>query len=510
MNIFAFMPNSYELDELITQFKPTKVYIMQTTADYSSFVEKYSEVEFEFFNYFKFFSTAFSDEEISNLPAVDKELLDIHKDMEIECLFNEERIGRNNGFGWNGKEIVFDKELIFDSYNKYFYQVERKTTLERFRDFRYQLAYWNNFFDTNQIDLIFHRVATHMPFDRVITSIANYKRIKFYYLQNCSIIDRSFVIDNDLNGFYENLQNKYDKFLNTFDGDFTFKNDDSFNKEYDRITKSEGVDFIPKYEIINTKNRLAKKSLKYKFKNKVLKKRNLKNFISLVSIDKLMFSFLNKKKEKNRVRIIKKYFTNKIDLNTTNYFYYPLHFQPEETSCPRGGRYADQLLIVKLISECLPDDYKLIVKDHPQQTNLHRPIWFYKEISLQKNVILASTSVESKELIENSKAIVTISGTAAWEGFGKGKSAILFGTHPNQVYKYAYKVNNKKECLNAIDLILNIDKTNYIKELNIFFEFLFRESIQTNYYKVHPNSVVDEKESAKNYISKIKQMYFKT
>jgi len=55
------------------------------------------------------------------------------------------------------------------------------------------------------------------------------------------------------------------------------------------------------------------------------------------------------------------------------------------------------------------------------------------------------------DLIENSIAIVTISGTAAWEGFGKLKPALMFGFHPNVLFKGAYRVKTKNDCKIAIE-----------------------------------------------------------
>ena len=118
----------------------------------------------------------------------------------------------------------------------------------------------------------------------------------------------------------------------------------------------------------------------------------------------------------------------------------------------------------------------------------------------------------SKEIIESATAIVTISGTAAWEGFGKGKPAIFFGTHPAMVYKYAYRVRNKFDLINVCEEILKRN-SRFSEEkdidLKIFFDFLKKHTININFYKTFPHSTINAKESAQNYIYTIKKMHLK-
>lgn len=49
------------------------------------------------------------------------------------------------------------------------------------------------------------------------------------------------------------------------------------------------------------------------------------------------------------------------------FIYVPLHMQPELTTCPLGGQFADQLLMVRMLSAHLPKGYRLYVKEHPDQ-----------------------------------------------------------------------------------------------------------------------------------------------
>ena len=49
------------------------------------------------------------------------------------------------------------------------------------------------------------------------------------------------------------------------------------------------------------------------------------------------------------------------------YNYLFLHYQPEASSIPLAGRYADQMIAVEHITSIMNDDECLIIKEHPRQ-----------------------------------------------------------------------------------------------------------------------------------------------
>jgi Capsule polysaccharide biosynthesis protein len=114
------------------------------------------------------------------------------------------------------------------------------------------------------------------------------------------------------------------------------------------------------------------------------------------------------------------------------YLYYPLHFQPERSSCPEGSVFADQQLLIQLIADRLPPDTWLYVKEHPSQFMmtrgaLGRPPHFYEDISHHPRVVLVDDSFSSRQLIDHSLAVVTLTGTAGLEALLRGKPALIFG-----------------------------------------------------------------------------------
>ena len=71
-----------------------------------------------------------------------------------------------------------------------------------------------------------------------------------------------------------------------------------------------------------------------------------------------------------------------------------LHVQPEAALIPQGGYFYDQLLILDLILEALPNDMDIFVKEHPWQYESigedrnERSIDFYKDLISDKRVKL--------------------------------------------------------------------------------------------------------------------------
>lgn len=114
------------------------------------------------------------------------------------------------------------------------------------------------------------------------------------------------------------------------------------------------------------------------------------------------------------------------------YVFFPLHYQPERTTNPEGGFYENQLLVIKLISDALPEDTRLYVKEHPSQFLIRNGVMgrsksYYDEISTLSNVRLIDYRIDSKYLINRCETVITVTGTAALEAVFSFKPALIFG-----------------------------------------------------------------------------------
>lgn len=191
----------------------------------------------------------------------------------------------------------------------------------------------------------------------------------------------------------------------------------------------------------------------------IIKKIKQHNFITSIR-KKIAQYFVGKRVES----YLRKYQVDKAD---EKYIYYPLHYQPECTSLPMGGAYYNQIHVIRLLSQCLPEGITLYVKPHPRR-NLLTNEDFYEQIRVLKNVKLLSSKANTYELIDNALAVVSLTGTAITESLIRGIPVIMFGYH---FWKYAPNVFHcisKQDCQRAIDTIC----AGYAFNRNAFDEFL--------------------------------------
>ncbi len=142
------------------------------------------------------------------------------------------------------------------------------------------------------------------------------------------------------------------------------------------------------------------------------------------------------------------------------FIYVPLSFQPERTSCPQGGIFADQVLMLEILSASVPADCLIYVKEHPTEW-LHRSLDFfsyryrgyYEAIAKLKNVRLLPLTTDTYALIEKATAVATVTGTAGWETLLRSKPVLVFGYPWYQHAPGLLKVESVETCKNALGKI---------------------------------------------------------
>jgi len=208
------------------------------------------------------------------------------------------------------------------------------------------------------------------------------------------------------------------------------------------------------------------------------------------------------------------------------YIYFPLHYQPESTTSPLAKEYVKQELIVQLLDYYLPKDIAIYIKEHPKQMEVGRNKITYnsvlilskitrrlitlilktiisrtkiseikKEIfsygsslfskhnsllstynieSENSRITFIKTTFDSQELIANSMAVVTCTGTAAAEALIKEKPVLIFG---NYIFDYApgvKKIVTKQDMNDAYNFINNFSFNE--NELLNYFQMLYDNS----------------------------------
>lgn len=187
-------------------------------------------------------------------------------------------------------------------------------------------------------------------------------------------------------------------------------------------------------------------------------------------------------KEKKKLRKIMESSVSEINLNN-DFFYYPLQYQPEQTTSPLGGDFSDQIYLLREISKALPEGCDLLVKEHPSQFlavlqgNFGRFPGYWKEIASIDNVKLVPSSTCSRDLLEKSLGVVTVTGTAGWEAIVNGKPCLFFGSPWYQRFPQAIACDLKglKKTLSEVSSgELSVPQFRFSSAERFFFDFCIK------------------------------------
>ena len=116
------------------------------------------------------------------------------------------------------------------------------------------------------------------------------------------------------------------------------------------------------------------------------------------------------------------------------YVLFAAQFEPERTLCPDAGYFFDTLKFLKLIREGIPAEYKIVYKEHP--SNFRSPIRYDNNrlVELYLEILTTVSDVwfldwreDQYRAIDGAKAVVTQTGTAAWEARVRGTPSLIFG-----------------------------------------------------------------------------------
>ena len=161
-----------------------------------------------------------------------------------------------------------------------------------------------------------------------------------------------------------------------------------------------------------------------------------------------------------------------------------LHLQPEATIDVIGKMYDNQIDYVRKISDTVPSDYLIIVKEHPHALG-NRPINFYNKMLEISNVYLLHPYEDSRNAIKKSELVISNTGTSSLE-------AVILGVPALTATKMYFHNLMLKE-----DLDLNVDNIGNImkKKKNISDKLLISEltKIYENSFKGNCNEFFTDK-----------------
>lgn len=113
--------------------------------------------------------------------------------------------------------------------------------------------------------------------------------------------------------------------------------------------------------------------------------------------------------------------------HTERYFLMPLHrFEEWSNYAFMGLGFSDQLGLVGQVSQCLPPEAWLYVKEHTGGFG-EKPLSFYRQLKSCRQVRMLSPYEDTFSLISGAEAIVTLGSTMGFEAILMGKPVILLG-----------------------------------------------------------------------------------
>lgn len=163
------------------------------------------------------------------------------------------------------------------------------------------------------------------------------------------------------------------------------------------------------------------------------------------------------------------YAKNSIEMDTKQkYIFYAVHFEPEAST----GVIADlqnQLTIIQLLSQAIPKDWLLYIKDHPHQYNINntldhyyltniqffKDISFYQEVLKFPNVRLIDLNTPSEKLIAHACATATINGSIILESLLCKKHCITFDNRIMAITQQQFNLIHSFKDLQSLKEFIN-------------------------------------------------------
>lgn len=323
---------------------------------------------------------------------------------------------------------------------------ERLSIDERKHFYYHLLEYWNGVITKYRPDAIIFITIPHTVYDFIAYSLAKKYGIKTLMIEDTIVYNRCLLhFDYTVSPLELNTYPKAS--LSDLSLDL---------REYYRFQRGEipNTKYIASTQIYmkNWKDMYSGFGLFF-IKFKVL-------FLSLrkhAFLKKIYLFFKNRLGE----NIKKEYASVQSEIDFSKKFIYiPLGYQPERTTCPHGGIFVDQILMIEFLSAALPSDWVIYVKEHPAQW-LPRGLGFfsyryrgyYKTIAQIPKVKIIPVATDSHALIHASQAVAVVTGTAAWEAIIRSKPALVFGYIWFQDVPGIFKIRDFSSCQGAFEKI---------------------------------------------------------
>jgi hypothetical protein len=312
------------------------------------------------------------------------------------------------------------------------------------------LRYWHHIITSRKIDLFINQNVPHEVYDYVIYALCKIKAIPVLFFFQVQMHDSTLAL-SDISEWQNDLLPEYKKLLQIYE-----------TQPLEAIPLSENV--AREWSLrVNQKSPFYMSRAWYGFKDinvllnmrRLRNKNRLKKILNPYTLAKYIYFFIRKSLQKKLLFYFYSAISTPPDY-AKKYVYFPLHLQPESTTCPMGGGIDDQTLVTEIIARSLPNDVFLYIKENPKQSYLCRDYRFYRNLSrLSKRIIFVPIKTDTYQLIKKSIAVATVTGTAGWEAFFEQKPVLVFGHYFYESAPGAFKVQSLQDCQRALAAIVN-------------------------------------------------------
>ncbi|MDB3961742.1 hypothetical protein N9427_01010 [Paracoccaceae bacterium] len=284
------------------------------------------------------------------------------------------------------------------------------------RDLVYKLiGYCLGIFKKHDINLLIFNSTPHTIFHfclYIASEIQNVQRLMFYRFPIVEGIEPSYYCYTDLLNHRESMikHEPSDRLIEYFN-----KKSELFNLSFTGTTKPTKI--------------TIKRKLTY------LRKELSKVWTPQMGFSGLSFALRKHLKDK----------TANYSLPVANvsceYVFFPLHFQPECSTNPLGGRFRDQIAAIRFLQKKLDKKYQIIIKPHPRQSTITLN---YKEI-IDQRTKLAPSHISTCNLVQNSQGVAVITGTTGFFAAINGIPVICFGHIFFEDFSNVLKIRNEND-----------------------------------------------------------------
>ena len=386
---------------------------------------------------------------------------------------------------------------------------------EEKRNYLLHVRYWNYMLDKYNINFCFFENTPHTQHIYIIYALAQVKRIPTIVMLAAVAIPGIYVYGDRIGNAGDNVADYYLRML---------KENRSTNIELSGVVK----DYYEKHtqKLDKLKNEInpgvskESKTLQKKFiemyysscvgfkvsklkTNMLIIRERLRKLLdhSNRSLhDERLSSFYLKKKRIDYIKLYKSYELMDLDEYDSiaelpdynqKYIYFGIQRTPEETTIPKAGVFSEQYNSIQLLARVAQQkNIYVYVKEHFLQPWRER--YFFEDLKKIPNVRLIKTTVSTYDMIYNSLAVSTQTGSCILEGALMGKPSLVIGDgYAWKSMPGLFEIFDEESGNKALDKILDNYKIDSEK-LKLYFYAIEKSSyLQT--YGLRPGEHVQDK-----------------